>query len=216
MHSHIRLKRARLSRGQCPDIQLSHVLFDPYRFGSEMNVNAKVASSLNQLINEIRVKKGKRTRATVEDCDLRSRKRGYMRKLKRDIAASDKENPPREFIQLQELIACRKVLSPGNPQVCRNLPGRDNDVPSLQRLLSYLYCSGTGEARPTMERRDTGFCESVFAPFWNRPGERTLETHQLGPINLKLRGLNSFSFHSTSPVNGFGSADEHFLWVASP
>jgi len=35
-----------------------------------MNVNAKVASSLNQLINEIRVKKRKRARATVEDCDL--------------------------------------------------------------------------------------------------------------------------------------------------
>jgi hypothetical protein len=65
MHSHIRLKHARLSRGQCPDNQLSGVLFDPYRFGSEMNVNAKFASSLNELINEIRVKKGKRTRATV-------------------------------------------------------------------------------------------------------------------------------------------------------
>src|ERR1700674_4232587 len=65
MHNHLRLKRARLPRGQCPDNQLSGALFDPYRFGSEMNVNAKFASSLNELINEIRVKKGKRTRATV-------------------------------------------------------------------------------------------------------------------------------------------------------
>jgi hypothetical protein len=177
MHSHIRLKRARLSGGKCPDNQVSRVFFDPYRFGSEMNVNAKVASSLNQLIDEIRVKKGKRTRATVEDCDLRSRKRRYMRKLKRDISASDKENPPREFIQLQELIACRKVLSARNPQICRYLPGRDNDVPSLQRLFSYLYCGWTGEGRPTMERRDAGLRESFFAPFWNGLSERTLETH---------------------------------------
>jgi hypothetical protein len=156
---------------------MSHALFDPYRFGSQMNVNAKVASPLNQLINEIRVKKGKRARAAVEDCDLRSRTRGYMRKLKRDIPASDKENPPREFIQLQELIAGRKVLSPRNPQICRYLPGRDNDVPSLQRLFSYLYCGWTGEGRPTMERRDAGLRESFFAPFWNGLSERTLETH---------------------------------------
>jgi hypothetical protein len=46
-------------------IKLSRAFFDLYSFGSEMNVNAKVASSLNQLVNEIRVKKGKRTRATV-------------------------------------------------------------------------------------------------------------------------------------------------------
>jgi hypothetical protein len=100
-----------------------------------------------------------------------------MRKLKCDIPASDKENPPREFIQLQELIACRKVLSARNPQICRYLPGRDNDVASLQRLFSYLYCSWTGEARPTMERCDAGFRKLVFAPFWNRLSERTLETH---------------------------------------
>jgi hypothetical protein len=66
-----------------------------------------------------------------------------------------------------------------------------------------------------MKRCDAGFRKPVFAPFWNRLSERTLETHQLGPINLKLLGLNSLSFHSPNPVNGFGSSDEHFLWVAS-
>jgi hypothetical protein len=115
MHNHIRLKRTRLTRGQCLDDQLSGALFDPCRFGFEMKVNAKSASSLDELINEIRVKKGKWTRATMQDGDLRSRKRRYMRKLKGDIPASDKENPSWEVVQLQELIASRKVLSAGNP-----------------------------------------------------------------------------------------------------
>jgi hypothetical protein len=44
---------------------LSGALFDFYRLGSEMNVDAKFASLLNELINKIRVKKAKRTRATV-------------------------------------------------------------------------------------------------------------------------------------------------------
>src|ERR1700693_5566687 len=139
-----------------------------------------------------------------------------MRKLKGDITASDKENPPREFVQLQELIAGRKVLSAGNLQICCYLSGRNHDVPSLQCLFPYLHCSWTSETRSTVERCDAGFREPVFASFWNGLGERTLETHQLGPINLKLSGLNSFSLHSTSPVNGFGSSDEHLFGVTSP
>jgi hypothetical protein len=100
-----------------------------------------------------------------------------MRKLKGDIPTSDKENLPREFVQLQELIACRKVLRARNLQICRRLPGGDSDVPSLQCLFPNLYCSWTGKARPAMERCDAGFREPVFAPFWNGLSERTLETH---------------------------------------
>src|ERR1017187_3841613 len=108
---------------------------------------------------------------------MRSRKRRYMRKLKGDIPASDKENPPREFVQLQELITCRKVLSAGNLQICRYLPRRNNDVPSRQCLFPDFYRSLSDEAGRTVERCDAGFPKIVFAPFRNRLGERTLETH---------------------------------------
>ena len=94
---------------------------------------------------------------------LRSRACRDMRKLKGDIPASDKGNPSREFVQLQELIAGRQVLSAGNLQICRSLPGRNHDVPSLQGLFPYLYCRWTAEACPTMERGDAGFRELVFA-----------------------------------------------------
>src|SRR5260370_21336822 len=97
-----------------------------------MNLNAQFASSLNELIHEIRVKKGKRTQATVQNCDLRSRKRRYMRKLKGNIPASDKQNPPRKLVQLQELITCRKVLGATKLQICRELPRRNNHIPSRQ------------------------------------------------------------------------------------
>jgi hypothetical protein len=147
------------------DNQLSGALFDPCRFGFEMKVYAEFASSLNELINEIRVKKGKWARATMEDGYLRSRKRRYKRELKGDIPASNKEKPSRKFVQLQELIACRKVLRAGNPQICRDLPRRNNDISSLQSLFPNLYFSWTGESRPTMERCDAGFREIVFAPF---------------------------------------------------
>ena len=47
------------------DIKTLVMIFDPYRFSSQMNVNAKIASSLNELINEIQVKKGEWAQATV-------------------------------------------------------------------------------------------------------------------------------------------------------
>src|ERR1700732_3549842 len=100
-----------------------------------------------------------------------------MRKLKGDIPASDKEYPPRELVQLQELITGRQVLSAGNLQICRYLPGRNNHVPCLQCFFPYLYRSWTNEARPTMERCDSSFREPLFAAFWNGLREGTLETH---------------------------------------
>src|SRR6202140_1828610 len=108
---------------------------------------------------------------------MRSRKRRHMRKLKGDIPTSDKENPPREFVQLQELIACNKVPSAGNLQICRFHPGSNNDVSPLQCFIPYLYRSWSGAARLTMERCDAGFREPVFAPFWNGFSEGALKTH---------------------------------------
>jgi hypothetical protein len=67
-----------------------------------------------------------------------------------------------------------------------------------------------------MERCDAGACELVFAAFWNVLGERPLETHQLGPIKLKIRGLDSFALHPLGPVEDFRGSNEHFLRVASP
>jgi hypothetical protein len=96
-------------------------------------------SSLDELINAIRVKEGKWTRTTMQNGHLRSCKRTYMRKLKGDIPASDKENLSRDFVQLQELIACRKVISAGNPQIFRCLSSRNKDASSLQSLFPYQW-----------------------------------------------------------------------------
>jgi hypothetical protein len=37
-----------------------------------------------------------------------------------------------------------------------------------------------------MERCNADSREPVLPPLWNRLGERTLETHQLVPVDLKL------------------------------
>src|ERR1700722_12751543 len=103
-----------------------------------MNVDAKFASSLRELTHEIWVKKGKRPWATLQHGHLSSHPRRYVRELKGDVPTPDKENLPREFIQLQELIAGRKILSPRDLQVGRYHPSGNNDVPSLQCFPPYF------------------------------------------------------------------------------
>ena len=139
-----------------------------------------------------------------------------MRKLKRDISPSDKDNPSRQLGQVQELVACRQVLRAGNLQIGWRLPGRNNDPPSFQFLFPYFDGRWTSEARPAMEPCDTGVREFIFASLWNGLSERPLKTHQLGPIHLKFLGLNSLPLHSPAPVENFRGSHEHFLWVASP
>src|ERR1700677_3789181 len=126
-----------------------------------------------------------------------------MRKLKRDVAPSNEENPPRQLRQVQELVACRQVFGAGNFQVGGHLTGRNHDLPSFQFLFRYFYRRWAGETRTAMERFDTGVRELVFASFWHGLSERPLETHQLGPIDLELRSLDSLTLHPPAPVEDF-------------
>ncbi len=72
------------------------------------------------------------------DGDLRSDTHRHMSKLKRDIPASNEQNPFWKLIQLQELFARRKVFRPRNLQVGRFLSSRDNDIAPFQHLVIYL------------------------------------------------------------------------------
>jgi hypothetical protein len=61
MHNHVRLKTDRRATVGCPDDEFRGALFDCYRFGFQMKVNAKFSGSLNQLINQVWVEIGKGT-----------------------------------------------------------------------------------------------------------------------------------------------------------
>jgi hypothetical protein len=61
VHNHVRLKTDRLPTVGCPDDEFCGALFDSYRFGPKMKINAKFACSRNQLINQVWVKKGEGT-----------------------------------------------------------------------------------------------------------------------------------------------------------
>src|SRR5712692_5350751 len=152
----------------------------------------------------------------MDDRYLRSGTRRHMSKFKRDIPASNKQNPLWKLLQLQELFARREMFRSGNLQVCRFLSCCDDDIAPFQNLVIYLNGGWANESSAAMERPDPGFRKPLFPVFGDRLSERPLEEHQFLPINLQLLGPNPFPFHSADPVKGFRSADKNLLRVASP
>src|ERR1700679_3290555 len=102
-----------------------------------------------------------------------------MRKLKRNISPSDKDNPSRQLGQVQELVACRQVLRAGNLQIGLRLPRCNNAPASFQFLFPYFDGRWTSEARQAMEPYHTGVRELLFASLWNGLSERPFKPHQL-------------------------------------
>src|SRR5216683_2130768 len=151
----------------------------------------------------------------MHDCDLRSGTRCHVRKLEGNIPASDEQDSLRKFIKLEELVARSKMLFAGNLQARRSLPGRNHHIAALQNLLAHLNCGWADETSATMECRYAGLRKPLFPLLRNRLRERTLEAHQLLPINPQLLGLNSLAFHAATPINHLRSAHKHLFRVAS-
>src|SRR5713226_5501708 len=151
----------------------------------------------------------------MHDCDLRSGTRCHVRKLEGNIPASDEQHSLRKFIKLEELVARRKMLFAGNLQARRSLPGRNHHIAALQNLLAHLNCGWADETSATMECRDAGLRKPLLPVLRNRLRERTLEAHQLLPINPELLALNSLTLHATTPINHLRSAHKRLFGIAS-
>src|SRR5258708_12486448 len=103
----------------------------------------------------------------MDDRYLRSGTRRHMSKFKRDIPASNKQNPLWKLLQLQELFARREMFRSGNLQVCRFLSCCDDDIAPFQNLVIYLNGGWANESSAAMERHDPGFRKPLF-PFFAR------------------------------------------------
>jgi len=97
--------------------------------------------------------------------------------LKRNVAASYKNNPLRKLFQLQKLIASNQMTLAGYGQLCRMCPRGNDHVPGIQRVISHLDRSLIYEMGSTVERGDPSLCKPLLCAFRNRLRERSLKTH---------------------------------------
>src|SRR5712692_1681275 len=105
MDDHVCLKRALLTRSGGLNNQLAGVSFNAYDFSPQLDVNPKLASMLHNLIDQVRVKERKGTRATMHDRDFCSCTHGHMSKFERNVSPSNKQKPLWKLLQLQALFA---------------------------------------------------------------------------------------------------------------
>src|SRR5260370_5572773 len=180
---HVCFKRAFLGCGRGPDAQAAGPFLYPFRLRPKLDINAQFAGSHYNLLNQVRIKKLKRTRPTVHNGDFRTHARSYMSKLKGYVAAPDEEDSARKFIKLQELFTRRKELLAGNFQVGGLLPRRDDGKTRLQHFVSHLNCVLPDEMGAAMECHNARFRKAFFTVLGNGLGESTLATHQLSPVN---------------------------------
>src|SRR6266851_1264912 len=114
MDDHVCLESALLTRSRGLNNELTGASFNAYDFRAELNVNTKLAATLDNLIDQVRVKLLERASPSMNDGDLRPGTRRDMSEFKRYIPASNKQNPLWKFIQVQEPFARCKVLRPMN------------------------------------------------------------------------------------------------------
>src|SRR5258708_3781014 len=105
---HVCFKCAVLACGRGLDSQAAGPFLYAFRLRPKLDSNAQFATSPYNLLNQVRIKKLKRTRATMQDGDLRAHSRSYMGKLKGDVSASNKKDSAGEVVELPKLFASRK------------------------------------------------------------------------------------------------------------
>jgi hypothetical protein len=69
--------------------ELAGALFDPFCLSLKLNLNAKLATSDDELIDQIGVESWKGPSITMHNCDLRSNPRRQVGKFKGYIPAAD-------------------------------------------------------------------------------------------------------------------------------
>src|SRR5258708_4721180 len=212
---HVCFKCAVLACGRGLDSQAAGPFLYAFRLRPKLDSNAQFATSRYNLLNQVRIKKLKWTRATMQDGDLRAHARGHMGKLKGDVSASNKKDSAGKLIELQELFARRKEVLAGDLQVHPLLPRRDDDKTCLQPFVSHLNCVWPDEMGAAVECHDARSREAFFTVLGNGLRESALEAHQFTPINRKFFGPNAIAFHPAGPVDHFRGAYQHLFRIAS-
>src|SRR5258708_2362117 len=66
-----------------------------------------------------------------------------------------------------------------------------------------------------MEGRNPCLGKALFATLRHWIGERTLKTHQLGPVNSSIASADTMTVHSSNPISEFGCSYKDFFRIAS-
>jgi hypothetical protein len=179
-----------------------HTDVDPYSDGC-----------INKLLHEGRVESLERTGAPMQYMDLGTGTSRHVGKLKRDVTTADKDHSAREVVEFKELRTRGKVLLPRNVQPCWCGTRSYHNGPGGEHIAIHPDTSSIHKVSAPLKRFDACIAESLPAILWNRIGERSLELHEFGPVDLHVSQHDVPFRHAPVPVDQLGRADENFLGI---
>ena len=189
--------------------------FDPRDHGTETYVNAQRSRAVDEQVDQAWIETVKRALPVEKDGRGGTRAGRHMCKLERDVTAADEDEPRRQRIEFQELVAGDEVLMAFKGEVSRLRARRDEDVPSFQHLSFDRNRGGSDKACAAMKRRDARLQKSIFAFAGHGSDEMALEAYELGPVNPKVLGAQALSAQAVHLIERLGRADWYLFRVAA-
>ena len=134
--------------------------------------------------------------------------------LKRDVATAHERNALGQIVELEKAIARDQMLFARYVQACGLCSGCNDDVRGRENIIAYGNGRTVEEPRARVVRRNTRFAKALLAICRNRICKRSLESHELAPIDVYATA-NSMRRHALGPVNELRRADQDLFRVAA-
>src|SRR3546814_3175969 len=115
----------------------------------------------------------------MQDRDLRTGPRREMRELERDVPSADENDPVRQPVELQEVIAGGKVLGSIDRQLHRFGAAGDDDAPRLENVVTDANAMRAYEVCRPVVTVDALLAIALFSSLGHRVREGTFE-RQIG------------------------------------
>src|SRR5260370_17050743 len=132
MNHRVRVEILLSSVTVCPYLDTRRAAGNAGDFQAEPHIDAEVARPAHQSIHEVGIESFQRPLATMHDRRTDSGSRGDVRELKRNVAATDKDDPFRQMLQFEKLLTRHCEFGAGDLQIDGPGPSATNDVVRLQ------------------------------------------------------------------------------------
>src|SRR5919204_2401541 len=108
------------------------------------------------------------------------------------------------------------MLAADDWQVIGFRAGRDhNGARPFELVVADGKLCGPDEPRHTVERLDAGAYQAGLALLWHRIRKRSLEMHQLGPVDRETVRTHALARQRACRIDRSGGTDKHFLRITS-
>ncbi len=210
------LEPALAAPGDRPHHQAAVASLDARDLRGQLDPDAQRPGLRDQQVHQVRIERLQGPIAAVEDGDLRPGPRGDVGELEGDVAAAHEHQPRRQRVQLEELLARRQQLGPGERQGPRHGAGGDQHALAGEALLADREGRRSDEAGAAVEHLHPGPRPGLLGPRGHRIGRRAIEAHERRPVDREPVGAHALAGHAGGGMDGFRRAHEHLLGVAAP